>query len=60
MDIPKVLFVSSVNIINFGISPIVKNQLTSLSKKGIDGEYFTINGKGFRNYLKSIINLKSI
>lgn len=53
----KVLFVSSGNAQN-GISPIVKNQGISLSKAGLDINYFLINGKGFFSYLKHIFILR--
>jgi glycosyltransferase involved in cell wall biosynthesis len=53
----KVLFVSSGNS-KFGISPIVENQGESLKKNGVDIDYFTINGKGLKGYLRSIPLLK--
>ena len=40
----KVLFVSSGNSED-GISPITKNQGTSLEREGISIAYFTIKGK---------------
>lgn len=54
----RVLFVSSGNILKFGISPIVKNQGLSLSQVGVHVEYFTIKGKGFLNYIKSIRKIR--
>ncbi len=54
----KVLFVSSGNNIN-GISPIVKNQGTSLEySMGCDVYYFTIQGKGIWGYLQNIPRLR--
>ena len=53
----KVLFVSSGNN-KFGISPIIKSQGLSLEKEGVEVEYFTINGKGFGGYIKSIPRLR--
>lgn len=53
----KILFVSSGNTKN-GISPIIKNQGESLKKEGLELEYFTIQGKGLKGYLKSISKLR--
>ena len=53
----KVLFVSSGNS-KTRISPIVKNQGESLRKKGIEIEYFTIIGKGIKDYLQNILILR--
>lgn len=53
----KVLFIASGNH-KLGISPIVKEQGESLRKTGIDIGYFTIQGKGVVNYIKSIFALK--
>lgn len=53
----KILFVSSGNNIN-GISPIIKNQGTSLECKGIEIIYFSIKGKGLLGYLKNIPRLR--
>jgi teichuronic acid biosynthesis glycosyltransferase TuaC len=55
----KILFVSSGNHVT-GISPIVKNQGESLRRMGIDVIYFTISGKGFYGYFKSIFKLKQV
>lgn len=55
----KILFVSSGNILKFGISPIVKNQGNSLGKIGLDISYFGIKGKGLHNYLANIGQLRS-
>ena len=52
----KVLFVSSGNS-RFGISSIVKAQVESLKKNGIELDYFTIKGKGFKGYFKNILPL---
>ena len=53
----KVLFVCSGNS-NFGLSPIVKNQGESLRKKGVEIDYFSIIGKGFKGYLSNVPKLK--
>lgn len=53
----KVLFVCSGNN-SSGISPIVLNQGNSLIKEGVELEYYTIKGKGFIGYLKSVFALK--
>jgi len=52
----KVLFVSSGNSV-YGISPIIKNQAESLSRK-IEIDFFTIGKKGVFGYLKTIPILK--
>lgn len=53
----KVLFVSSGNN-KLGISPIVKSQGVSLQKAGIEIEYFTVVGKGYRGYISNIFRLR--
>ena len=53
----KVLFVSSGNS-KAGISPIVRSQGESLTRNGIDLDYFTIVGKGIGGYLKNIPHLR--
>ena len=53
----KILFISSGNS-ESGISPIVKYQGESLFKKGIQIDYFTIKGKGFLGYLRSIPQIR--
>lgn len=53
----KILFVSSGNS-KLGISPIIKNQGESLQDKNIEINYFTIIGKGLKNYLIHIFLLK--
>jgi len=56
----KVLFVSSGNSEFFEIVPFVKSQGDSLKRKGIDLEYFTVQGKGFKGYLKNIKLIRKI
>jgi teichuronic acid biosynthesis glycosyltransferase TuaC len=51
----KVLFVSSGR--NSSISPIVRSQGESLQKAGIEIFYFSIKGRGFAGYFKSIFPL---
>jgi teichuronic acid biosynthesis glycosyltransferase TuaC len=53
----KVLFVGSGNSVA-GISPILKNQGISLTKQGIDIDYYMIRGKGISGYLKNIFTLR--
>ena len=53
----KILFVSSGNN-KFGISPIVKAQGESLKAAGVEVEYFTVVGKGYKGYLKNIFRLR--
>lgn len=55
----KILFVSSGNN-NYGVSPIIKNQGLSLEKKNCEVIYFTIIGKGFFSYMKSIPKLRKV
>jgi len=52
----KVLFVSSNK--SGEVSVITKSQGISLEKKGIQIQYFLINGKGIKGYLASIIPFK--
>jgi teichuronic acid biosynthesis glycosyltransferase TuaC len=49
----KVLFVCSGNSLN-GIGIVVKNQAESLSKIGVQIEFFPIKGKGFFGYIRNI------
>lgn len=49
----NVLFVSSGNS-TFGISPIIKSQGDSLTRNGINVDYYTLKGKGIFGYLKNI------
>jgi len=53
----KVLFISSGNAKD-GISPIVKNQGESLKRAGVDLEFFAIEGKGVKGYLRGIFKLR--
>ncbi len=53
----KVLFVCSGNS-ELGISPIVRAQGGALKKNGIELDYFTIKGKGFKGYFKNILPLR--
>lgn len=55
----KILFISSGNS-KTGISPIVKSQADSLIKAGVDVDFFTIVGKGFKGYLQNVVPLKNI
>ncbi|GAB2771877.1 hypothetical protein GCM10027275_13350 [Rhabdobacter roseus] len=52
----KVLFVSSGNK-KGGISPIVYNQGESIKKQGIELDYFTVEGKGWKGYVEHLIPL---
>ena len=54
----KVLFVSSGNSDFFDISPFIKSQGDSLSRIGIEMDYFTIKGKGLSGYRNNISRLK--
>jgi glycosyltransferase involved in cell wall biosynthesis len=54
----RVLFVASGNS-PAGLNVIVRNQGESLSKLGIQIEYFPIVGRGIKNYLKHIPLLRS-
>ncbi len=53
----KVLFVCSGNS-KRGISPIIANQGESLSLRGVDVDYFTIQGKGVLGYLRNVLPLR--
>lgn len=53
----KILFVLSNNH-ERGITPIVGNQAEALVEAGVKVDFFYINGKGWLNYLKSIIQLR--
>ncbi len=53
----NILFVSSGNSKN-GISSLTKNQGESLIKLHHDVTFFTIKGKGFKGYFKSIFELR--
>ncbi len=54
----KVIFISSGNTQN-GISPIVSNQGESLKKEEVEIDFFTIQGRGAKGYIKSIFRLRS-
>ncbi len=51
------LFVASGNKFS-GVSNIVKAQVDSLRREGVEIEIFSIDGKGWTNYLKSIFKLR--
>ncbi|KKQ79249.1 MAG: Glycosyl transferase group 1, partial [Candidatus Daviesbacteria bacterium GW2011_GWA1_38_7] len=53
----NILFISSGNALN-GISPLVENQGKSLIEFGHQVDFFTIQGKGLKGYLKAILNLR--
>ena len=53
----KVLFICSGNN-KSGIGSIVRSQGESLSKAGVEVEYYAIVGRGILNYLKSVFILK--
>ncbi len=55
----RVLFVSSGNSKHFEISPFIKAQGESLMRKGLEVDFFTIQGKGFKGYLSNIKRLKT-
>lgn len=55
----KVLFVCSGNDKKIGIAPFIKQQGESLTKKGVDVDYFPVVGKGISGYLQSAIRLRS-
>ena len=55
----KVLFVFSGNNPE-GISPIIKTQGESLSKTGIELEYFAVTGKGLMGYMKNVLPLRNV
>lgn len=54
----KILFVSSGNS-REGISPIVKRQGESLAQTGMEVDYFTIKGKGYKSYFRHIFILRN-
>ncbi|MCG2810717.1 MAG: glycosyltransferase family 4 protein [Candidatus Aminicenantes bacterium] len=53
----KVLFVSSGNS-KTGISPFIKSQGESLKTSGIQLDFFTINKRGFKGYLRESMQLR--
>lgn len=54
----KVLFVFSGNSRQFPISPFTKAQADSLRALGVTVDYFPIQGKGAKNYLKNVKPLR--
>lgn len=56
----KVLFISSGNSKHHVVSPFIKSQGDSLQKKNVEVTYFTVDGKGAKNYLKSVGKLKRL
>ena len=55
----KILFVSSGNSKDFDVVPFIKAQGDSLIKLGHDVTFFTIQGKGFKGYIKNIPRLRN-
>ena len=53
----NVLFVSSYRK-GKGISPFILSQGDSLSKLGLNIDYYQLEGSGFLNYFKSIFSLR--
>ena len=41
-----------------GVNPIIKNQGESLRRAGVELEYFVVNGRGWKSYVKSIKPLR--
>lgn len=54
----KVLFIASGNKTAFEISPVVKNQGDALTAAGVSVEYYLIQGKGLKGYLKNVQPLR--
>lgn len=54
----KVLFVVSGNSTEFEIVPFIKSQGQALQKLGLVVEYFRVEGKGLKGYLKNLIPLR--
>jgi len=54
----KLLFVVSGNVQPFDIAPFVKAQGDAIIERGGQLSYFRIEGRGFRNYCKSIYYLR--
>jgi glycosyltransferase involved in cell wall biosynthesis len=54
----KLLFVVSGNVQPFSITPFIKAQGDALMERGIQLSYFRIEGRGFKNYCKSIWYLR--
>lgn len=55
-QIMKILFVSSGN--SGSVSPVVKNQGDALESEGVSVDYFLIQGKGIKGYLKNVKPLR--
>lgn len=53
----KILFVSSSNSC-LGMNPFVRSQGESLEKIGLDVDFFTIDSKGIKGYLKAVGKLR--
>lgn len=53
----KIFFICSGNS-KSGISPIIINQGESLKKAGVEVEYFSVFGKGFKGYMNNIKPLR--
>ena len=54
----KILFVFSGNSKQFPVSPFTQAQADSLRARGMEVDYFPIQGKGMKNYLKNIAPLR--
>ena len=54
----KLLFVVSGNVQPFNIAPFVKAQGDAIIERGVQLSYFRIEGKGLKNYCKSIYYLR--
>lgn len=55
----KLLFVVSGNVKPFDITPFIKAQGDALIEKGFDLFYFRVEGRGLKNYWKSIFHLRN-
>ncbi|MEZ5044594.1 MAG: glycosyltransferase [Saprospiraceae bacterium] len=54
----KVLFVCSGNSKFYRIAPFIKSQGDSLAEEGVDITYFSVMGRGAKNYLKNVGRLR--
>lgn len=54
----RLLFVFSGNSKQFPVSPFTQAQADSLRARGMEVEYFPIQGKGMKNYLKNVVPLR--
>jgi teichuronic acid biosynthesis glycosyltransferase TuaC len=54
----SILFVFSGNSKQFPVSPFTQAQADSLRARGMEVDYFPIQGKGMKNYLKNIVPLR--